>query len=203
MELANKKKESSNAQGGGKPVLSTAKAEPKPAPSASSAQKGLSTSTNKQSLVQSGAGLMSQLAAKQKAELAQMTKVFAEEENMRMKELKDSINYEKEVGLAEEQRKQDEIVQKQEAEDLKLLQEEEAAKKQEAEIREQEFLMAQAVQEKKAATAKHAATRANLARLKRKDAIMKRNAEAKLKILKLQQETELEKLMINEKQQLA
>jgi len=45
--------------------------------------------------------------------------------------------------------------------------------------------MAQAEQEKKAAAAKRAAIKANLARLKRKDALMKRNAESKLKIMKL------------------
>jgi hypothetical protein len=43
---------------------------------------------------------------------------------------------------------------------------------------EQEFLAAQAVQETKAAAAKKAAAKANLARLKRKHELSRRKAEA-------------------------
>jgi len=50
----------------------------------------------------------------------------------------------------------------------------------EAEKMEQEFLAAQAVQETKAAAAKKAAAKANLARLKRKHELSRRKAEAQL-----------------------
>jgi hypothetical protein len=50
---------------------------------------------------------------------------------------------------------------------------------------EQEFLAAQAVQETKAAAAKKAAAKANLARLKRKHELSRRKAEAQLQMLKV------------------
>lgn len=51
------------------------------------------------------------------------------------------------------------------------------------------------VQERKALEAKHAAAKANLARLKKQDELMKRQAENKLRLLKIQQEKEQEKLL--------
>ena len=93
--------------------------------------------------------------------------------------------YQKSILQAEEDRKNEEQAQKLHAEEMKILQEEEAAKKAEADEREQEFLQAQAAQETKAAAAKKAAAQANLARLKRKHGLQRRNAEAKLKMLKI------------------
>lgn len=75
--------------------------------------------------------------------------------------------YQKQIDKAEQDREMEEKLVAQRAEELKLLQEEEATKKANAEERENEFLQAQASQETRAAQAKKAAAQANLARLKR------------------------------------
>ena len=104
---------------------------------------------------------------------------------MHLKEINEMEQYQQSIVKAEEDRKAEMEANKLHAEEMKLLQEEEAAKKAEAEEREQEFLQAQAAQETKAAAAKKAAAQANLARLKRKHELQRRNAEAKLKMLKI------------------
>ena len=91
--------------------------------------------------------------------------------------------YSDQINKAESDRKNEEALVQHRATELKLLQEEEAAKKAEAEAREQDFLQAQAAQETRAAQAKHAAAEANLARLKRSHELQRRNAEAKMKML--------------------
>lgn len=75
--------------------------------------------------------------------------------------------YSDQIIKTESERKGEETMVSQRAAELKLLQEEEAAKKAQAEATEQDFLQAQAAQETKAAQAKKAAAEANLARLKR------------------------------------
>jgi len=87
---------------------------------------------------------------------------------------------EKKIAVAEKDRQNEEVLSKSRAEELKVLQEEEATQKLEAEKMEQEFLSAQAIQETKAAAAKKAAAKANLARLKRKHELSRRKAEAQL-----------------------
>ena len=112
---------------------------------------------------------------------------IASEEKAHLKEITEMEQYQQSILKAEEDRKDEETAGKLHSEEMKLLQEEEAAKKAEAEEREQEFLQAQAVQETKAAAAKKSAAQANLARLKRKHELQRRNAEAKLKMLKIKQ----------------
>ena len=142
------------------------------------------------SLVQSRA--MTALQAKQKKEEEDLKAKIAHEELERQQELVQAEKYQNQIVKAEQDRKLEEKLVAQRAEELKLLQEEEAAKKANAEASENEFLQAQASQETRAAQAKKAAAQANLARLKRSHELQRRNAEAKMKMLQIQQEAEIE-----------
>ena len=139
--------------------------------------------TPEQMLAQSST--MLSLKAKHAQEEKALKDQIAKEEAMHLKEINEMEQYQQSIVKAEEDRKSEMEAGKLHAEEMKLLQEEEAAKKAEAEEREQEFLQAQAAQETKAAAAKKAAAQANLARLKRKHELQRRNAEAKLKMLKI------------------
>lgn len=75
---------------------------------------------------------------------------------------------------------------------MKELQEIEAEQRKDADKEEQEFLSAQAVQETKALAAKKAAQKAKIARMKRKHELQRHNAEAKLQLLKMEQQEEAE-----------
>lgn len=114
---------------------------------------------------------------------------------LRIEEMKKEIKSEKKIERAHADRLDQEKIVAQRTKELSLLNQEEHAYGLEAQQREQDFLAAQAIQDKKALEAKHAATKANLASLKRRDEIFKRNGESKMKLLKILQEREMEKLM--------
>ena len=83
---------------------------------------------------------MTALQAKQKKEEEDLKAKIAHEELERQQELVQAEKYQTQIIKAEQDRKMEEKLVAQRAEELKLLQEEEATKKANAEERENEFL---------------------------------------------------------------